>query len=119
MDRAVIKDLGARVKDLTKPRQSIYWLDLVACIAVAVIGLYVSEPFPGKILAGSPVALCGVVVAAFALYRASYFNHELAHHGRDLRAFTIGWKGSPWKVGELGGAPPLGKNTTSGCSCPK
>jgi fatty acid desaturase len=91
MDRAVIKDLGARVKDLGKPRQSIYWLDLVACIAVAVTGLYVSKPFPDKILAGSPIALCGVVVAAFALYRATYFNHELAHHPRDLRAFTIGW----------------------------
>jgi hypothetical protein len=91
MDQAVIKGLGALVKDLRKPRQSIYWLDLAACIAVAITGLYVSRPFPDKILAGSAVAICGVAVAAFALYRASYFNHELAHHPRDLRAFTIGW----------------------------
>jgi fatty acid desaturase len=91
MDRGVNQQLAALVKDLHKPRQSIYWIDLGLCLAVAAGGLYLSRPFPDQIFAAPVVAVLGLVVAAFALYRASYFNHELAHHSRELRSFAIGW----------------------------
>jgi fatty acid desaturase len=91
MDHSAIKHVTTLVKDLHRPRQSIYWIDLLACVAAAAAGLYLSRPFPDKVLAGSATAVLGLIVAAFALYRASYFNHELAHHSRDLRGFAIGW----------------------------
>src|SRR5262249_23588967 len=86
-----IRRANALIKDLMRPRQSIYWFDLGACMVLALVGLYECRPFPEKILGGSLLAIIGLVVAAFALYRASYFNHELAHHPRDLRFFGLVW----------------------------
>src|SRR5438067_1831308 len=55
------------------------------------IGLFLSWPFPESILSGSPSAFCGLALSAFALFRASYFNHELAHHAGELPGFEIVW----------------------------
>ena len=91
MDQRQIKQLGLLVRDLNKPSPLIYWTDLAVCLALTNIGLLLSRPFPDQILAGSPVAILGLFLAAFALFRASYFNHELAHHARELRGFDIAW----------------------------
>jgi fatty acid desaturase len=86
-----LKLLGPLVKDLHRPRPIIYWSDLFACIALAALGLYLSTPFPDTVLQGSIPAIAGIVVAGLALYRASYFNHELSHQARQLPGFEIGW----------------------------
>ena len=59
--------------------------------ALTVLGLYLSTPFPDTVLQGSIPAIVGIVVAGLALYRASYFNHELSHQARQLPGFEIGW----------------------------
>jgi len=86
-----LKTLGALVKDLQCPNPLIYWADLLTCVGVTAIGLYLSTPFPVSVFQGSPTAIVGIVVAGLALYRASYFNHELSHQARQLPVFEIGW----------------------------
>jgi len=86
-----LKTLGALVKDLQRPNPLIYWADLLTCVGVTAIGLYLSTPFPVSVFQGSPTAIVGIVVAGLALYRASYFNHELSHQARQLPGFEIGW----------------------------
>ena len=91
MNQWNIKDLSVLVRDLNQPRPLIYWIDLAVCLTVSALGLFLSRPFPDKIIDGSAVAILGLFLTAFALFRASYFNHELAHHSRQLRGFEIGW----------------------------
>ena len=86
-----LKQLAPLVKDLHRPRPVIYWSDLVGCLALTLLGLYLSTPFPDTVLQGSVPAIVGIVVAGLALYRASYFNHELSHQARQLPGFEIGW----------------------------
>jgi fatty acid desaturase len=86
-----IKGLGVLVRDLNKPRALTYWADLAICLILTSMGLFLSWPFPESILSGSPSAFCGLVLSAFALFRASYFNHELAHHAGELPGFEIAW----------------------------
>jgi fatty acid desaturase len=90
-DLRALKVLAPLVRDLHKPNPLIYWTDLAICLALIVFGLYLSNPFPQKILAGSVPAILGLLVAGLALYRASYFNHELAHQSRQLPGFELGW----------------------------
>jgi fatty acid desaturase len=90
-ERAALKRLAPLVKDLHQPRPIIYWLDLAACLTLIVIALHVSRPFPERVTDGSIVAILGLLVAGLALYRASYFNHELAHQARQLPGFEIAW----------------------------
>src|SRR5262249_33441121 len=61
------------------------------CLALAALGLYLSTPFPDTVAQGSIPAILGIVIAGLALYRASYFNHELSHQARQLPGFEIGW----------------------------
>ena len=86
-----LKQLAPLVKDLHRPRPIIYWSDLAGCLALTVLGLYLSTPFPDTVLHGSIPAIVGIIVAGLALYRASYFNHELSHQARQLPGFEIGW----------------------------
>jgi len=86
-----LKLLGPLVRDLHKPNPLIYWSDLGACLALTAFGLYLSTPFPETVLRGSIPAIIGIAVAGLALYRASYFNHELSHQARQLPGFEIGW----------------------------
>mgnify|MGYP001411255308 CR=1 FL=1 len=90
-NRLPLKELTRLVRDLHHPRASIYWADLICCVLVAWTGYYLSLPFPGAIVQGSPLAILGFVASVFALYRASYFNHELSHHANRLPGFSIGW----------------------------
>ena len=90
-DRAALAKLVPLVRDLNRPRALIYWTDLLASVLVVGAGLFLSRPFPEAILAGSPTAIAGLLIAAFALYRASYFNHELAHQSHRLPGFAIAW----------------------------
>ena len=90
-DLRALKLLVPLVRDLHKPNPLIYWTDLAICVALTFVGLYLSNPFPLKILTGSVPAILGLVVAGLALYRASYFNHELAHQSRQLPGFELGW----------------------------
>jgi fatty acid desaturase len=86
-----LKPLAPLVKDLHRPSPLIYWSDLFGCLALAALGLYLSTPFPDTVLQGSIPANAGIVIAGLALYRASYFNHELSHQARQLPGFEIGW----------------------------
>lgn len=90
-NRLPLKELTRLVRDLHQPRAGIYWADLICCVLVAWTGYYLSMPFPGAILHGSPLAILGFVVSVLAIYRASYFNHELSHHANRLPGFSIGW----------------------------
>jgi fatty acid desaturase len=90
-DARALKLLGPLVKDLHKPNPLIYWCDLAGCFALTAFGLYLSTPFPDTLLQGPALAMIGIVVAGLALYRASYFNHELSHQARQLPGFEIGW----------------------------
>lgn len=90
-NRLPLKDLKRIVLDLEKPRAAIYWIDLICCVVAGGTGLYLSMPFPDNILQGSPVAIVGFLITVLALYRASYFNHELSHHSNQLPGFEIGW----------------------------
>jgi fatty acid desaturase len=81
--------LSALVRDLRRPRPWIYWLDLLGCLAVADIGLCLASPFPHAL--AQPAGGLGFALAAVSLYRASYFNHELAHQTRRLPGFAMAW----------------------------
>src|ERR1700681_4217969 len=83
-NRLPMKQLTLLVRDLQAPQPMIFWIDLVCCLLAIQIGLYLSAPFPEVFIDHPIVAFAGFTVAVLALYRASYFNHELAHHGRRL-----------------------------------
>jgi fatty acid desaturase len=89
--RLPLKELKRIVRHLERPRPSIYWADLSVCVLAAAIGICTSKPFPNALLSGSPLAIGGFVLAILALYRASYFNHELSHHAKRLPGFEMGW----------------------------
>ncbi len=86
-----LKKLTRLVRDLTEPSPAIYWGNLAGGLLVAALGVYASRPFPGAILSGSPVAIVGFVAAVFAVYRITYFNHEIAHQARKLPGFELAW----------------------------
>jgi fatty acid desaturase len=81
--------LGALVRDLRWPRPWIYWLDLLGCVLAADIGLFLASPFPDGF--ARPAGCLGFALAVVSLYRASYFNHELAHQTRHLPGFAFAW----------------------------
>jgi len=90
-DGLPLKELTRLVRDLTEPSPAIYWSNLVGGLVIAGIGIFLSRPFPTAILSGSPLAIFGFVAAAFAVYRLTYFNHEIAHQARKLRGFELAW----------------------------
>jgi Ni,Fe-hydrogenase I cytochrome b subunit len=71
-NRLPLKELTRLVRDLHHPRASIYWADLVCCVLVAWTGYYLSLPFPGAIVQGSPLAIVGFVGSVFALSRVVF-----------------------------------------------
>jgi fatty acid desaturase len=91
VERLPIKELTLLVQDLQAPRPFIFWTDLFCCLLALQIGLYLSAPFPDGSFFHPVQAIAGFTAAAFALYRASYFNHELAHHSRRLPGFEFVW----------------------------
>jgi fatty acid desaturase len=76
------------VRDLHRVRPAFFWTDLAATVAIgwsAFAAAVILRPFSTAMLA------CGVV-AAFALYRALCFLHEVAHQNRrTLPGFETAW----------------------------
>ncbi|MEZ0362433.1 fatty acid desaturase [Mycobacterium sp. pUA109] len=75
------------VADLADRRQWVYWVDLTGCVALGYAAFLlcpVGDPL-------TPLAAGCVLVAAFALYRAVLFVHEIVHAGDELRWFAVVW----------------------------
>lgn len=70
-----------------RPDPRVYWADLLASAAVGWAALGTAAAAPG------PIARAALlIVAAFALYRAVLFIHEITHLTlRDVPAFRAGW----------------------------
>lgn len=69
------RTMSRSVKDLLRPRAAIFWTDLLVSTAIGYLALWQYLTLP----AFSPLQIFAFVVAAFALYRALMFTHELAH----------------------------------------
>jgi fatty acid desaturase len=65
-----------------KPR--IYWIDLTTSAALAWIG------YAGCMIAPELAWVLGPI-AVFAVYRATYFVHEIAHQRKALPGFELAW----------------------------
>ena len=87
------RSLAVLVRDLQEPRPGIFWTDLICSVAIVHVVLYLSVPFPQSIIEGRVVAIIGLAIGVLALYRASYFNHEIAHQARSRRlpGFETAW----------------------------
>jgi len=73
---------------LFERRRAIYWIDLLATIAIGygAAAIYLRAP------AFSLIQIGCYFVAGFALFRAGSFIHEITHlHRGEMRTFTIGW----------------------------
>jgi fatty acid desaturase len=81
-----IKDITTIIADLQQPSLSIFYFDLACCVTLAALGLYLSRP-----LDGSLACVFGIAIASLAVYRASYFPHEISHHRKYLSRFEIVW----------------------------
>ena len=85
IDRDALRDLMA---DLYRPKQAIYWLDLLASVAMGYAAF-------ALLPVGDPWTLTGALlycVAVLALYRAVIFTHELSHKPLNrFRAFRFAW----------------------------
>lgn len=76
------------VRDLMRPSQAIFWADFLVSIGLSYVALYfyLTKPL------FSPLMITGFFVAAFLLYRASVFTHELAHIAQTrFQAFRVVW----------------------------
>ena len=83
-----MKELTLLVRDLRQPRPLVYWLDLIGSVVAVHVGLLLSGPLlQGHLI----IAIAGFALAVLALYRASYFNHEIAHQSRRLPGFELVW----------------------------
>ena len=84
----VVAEAGLLVRDLLWRSPRRYWVDLIvtASVAYGAIAVYLTAP------AWSPRGFAALVVAAFALFRAGVFIHEIAHFRRgELKGFVVGW----------------------------
>lgn len=83
-----VRDAHAIVRDLLAVDRRRYWTDFLITIAVAYAAFAVylfTAP-------ASPVHVTALVVAAFAMYRAVVFTHEIAHRGEAaFRRFRAVW----------------------------
>jgi fatty acid desaturase len=85
LDEARMREL---VRDLNRPKQFVFWIDILATSLVgwsAFAASIVFRPF-------SPAMVACLVLAAFALYRALCFLHEISHQNhRSLPGFETAW----------------------------
>jgi len=74
------------VRDLHRPRPGIYWTDLLLSTAIGW------GSFAAALELRSQYALAFTPIAAFALYRALCFIHEISHQSRrNLPGFETAW----------------------------
>ncbi len=87
-DQRWLVETRAIVADLLRPNAAVYWIDLVATLAVGYPALVLYSQMSGVTWQRG---LC-YVLAVVSLFRAGSFMHELAHLGRgELRSFHWGW----------------------------
>ncbi len=84
---AWIARMRGLIADCFQRNPAIYWLDLLACVAIG---------YPAAMIYLAPGIsfMQGVafVVAGLALFRAGTFIHEIAHMGKDtMRTFQVAW----------------------------
>jgi fatty acid desaturase len=82
------RQASAIVRDLFGPDPKIYWLDMLASIAIAYpcASFYFAQPF------SSPLKWVALLVSALTLFRLGTFMHEIQHFsGTAMRRFTLGW----------------------------
>ena len=84
--RAIDEAIRAIPIEWFEPSRVIYWIDLLASSAVGWTTFVMAARADGWRRAGL------LLVAAFALYRAVLFIHEITHRApRDVPAFTTVW----------------------------
>ena len=75
------------VRDLTRARPQIYWLDLTATVALLYSSLWIATTG-----AQPAIATLAAIVCVLALYRAISFIHELTHLRPDeVPGFHLAW----------------------------
>jgi fatty acid desaturase len=82
------RQASAIVRDLFQPDPRIYWVDMLASIAVAYpsASFYFAQPI------SSPLKWVALVVSGLALFRLGTFMHEIQHFsGSAMRRFSLGW----------------------------
>ncbi len=86
-DMAMLRAAAEVTRDLAAARPGIYWPDMLLSAALGYAAL------AGAILIDDTwLAVASGVLAAFALYRALLFIHELTHiHRNALPGFRLGW----------------------------
>ena len=86
-DKAMLKAAANLTRDLNAARPSIYWVDMIASVAVGYGALATA------MLAGSNlVMLAAALIAILALYRAGSFIHELTHiKPNAVPGFRLAW----------------------------
>ncbi|AOH87307.1 fatty acid desaturase (plasmid) [Sphingomonas panacis] len=86
-DRRMLRVAAAVVRDLSTPRASVYWPDLLISTGVGYTALAGAISFDTVSL-----ALASGLVAILALYRAASFIHELSHLRKGaLPGFRFAW----------------------------
>ncbi len=86
-DPAMIRAAADLTRDLTAPKPSIYWMDMLAS---AILG-YASMAF--ALNADSSLAIVGFgLISMLALFRAGSFIHEITHiKNASVPGFRFGW----------------------------
>lgn len=82
------REAHALVRDLSKRRMKVYWVDFLSSVALGYIAFW-NVPVDAPISVGG---LCCFVVATCLLYRASVFIHEISHmNGSEETIFKFVW----------------------------
>jgi fatty acid desaturase len=86
-DKAMLRTAAELTRDISLARAVIYWPDMLGSAALGYAAL------AGAILIADPMlAIVSGIIAAFALYRALLFIHELTHIHKDaLPGFRLAW----------------------------
>ena len=86
-DNAMLKAAANLTRDLNRPDDRIFWVDLLGSTGVGYAALALTIVAPGW-----PLMLAAGIVAILALYRAGSFIHELSHIKKgDLPGFRLLW----------------------------
>ena len=87
-ERRFYSEARSIVKDLFKPKTSLYWIDFT----LSVVSAYVISSFFLALPITSPVAWVCLFFGAVLIYRSSMFIHEIVHMPREsMNAFRWYW----------------------------
>jgi fatty acid desaturase len=86
-DMAMLRAASELTRDISAPRPSIYWADLLGSATLGYGALYAAIA-----VSSGGWALIAAIVSILALYRAGSFIHELTHMKHStVPGFRIGW----------------------------